>query len=141
MFYPRGGGQPGDTGTISWDGGSVEVTDTFKRDGALLHRCRRRICPGRAPRCTAAIDWERRHLLMRTHTALHVLSAIVWREFDAKVTGGNMEPGRARMDFELDAITIEFGRDVEERLNAALAEDHPMRCCSCPGPMPWPTPI
>jgi misacylated tRNA(Ala) deacylase len=125
VFYPRGGGQPGDTGTISWDGGSVQVTDTFKRDGALLHAVDGDV-PAVGTAVSAQIDWQRRHLLMRTHTALHVLSAIVWRDFDAKVTGGNMEPGRARMDFELEGITTEFGRQVEARLNAALAENHPI---------------
>jgi misacylated tRNA(Ala) deacylase len=74
----------------------------------------------------AVIDWERRHLLMRTHTALHVLSALVWREYGAKVTGGNMEPGQARMDFELEAMSVEFGREVEERLNSMLSTSHPV---------------
>jgi misacylated tRNA(Ala) deacylase len=63
---------------------------------------------------------------MRTHTALHVLSAIIYRDFDAKVTGGNMDVGTARMDFELDSISMEFGRQVEDALNRALAEDHPV---------------
>jgi misacylated tRNA(Ala) deacylase len=123
VFYPRGGGQPGDTGTISWEGGSVAVTDTFKHDGVLLHQCAGEL-PAPGTPVNAAIDWDRRYLLMRTHTALHVLSALVWREFDAKVTGGNMDPGRARMDFELENISVEFGKAVEGRLNAALAEDH-----------------
>ncbi|MCB2224337.1 MAG: alanyl-tRNA editing protein [Actinobacteria bacterium] len=123
VFYARGGGQPGDTGTITWDGGSVAVTDTFRDGGEVLHACEGAL-PAAGTPVTAAIDWERRHLLMRTHTALHVLSAVVWRDFDAKVTGGNMEPGRARMDFELENISVEFGRQVEERLNAALAEGH-----------------
>ncbi|MCJ7725764.1 MAG: alanyl-tRNA editing protein [Acidimicrobiia bacterium] len=126
VFYPQGGGQPGDTGTISWDGGSVEVTDTYKRDGVLLHECGGELPVPGTP-VHAVIEWDRRYLLMRTHTALHVLSALVWREFDAKVTGGNMEPGRARMDFELENISVEFGKEVEARLNAALAEDHPIR--------------
>jgi misacylated tRNA(Ala) deacylase len=71
-----------------------------------------------------AIDWKRRHTLMRTHTALHVLSAIIFRDFDAKVTGGNMEPGAARMDFELESISVEFGGQVETVLNAELAKHH-----------------
>ncbi|MBU1865752.1 MAG: alanyl-tRNA editing protein, partial [Actinobacteria bacterium] len=126
VFYPRGGGQPGDTGVISWEGGAVAITDTIKGDGAVLHVCEGDLPPpGTAVR--AVIDWERRHLLMRTHTALHVLSALVWRDFGAKVTGGNMEPGSARMDFELENISVEFGRQVEERLNAALSEDHRVR--------------
>jgi len=123
VFYSRGGGQPGDTGLLDWDGGSVAITDTFKKAGKLLHAF-----DGTPPpvgtTVMGRIDWERRHTLMRTHTALHVLTAVIWRDFDAKVTGGNMEPGRARMDFELDAISVEFGQDVEQRLNAELAGEH-----------------
>jgi misacylated tRNA(Ala) deacylase len=125
VFYARGGGQPGDTGVLEWPGGSVSITDTFKRSGETVH-----VPGGAAPavgtEVTARIDWNRRHTLMRTHTALHVLSAVIWRDFDAKVTGGNMEPGVARMDFELDSISVEFGKDVEARLNEALAADHPI---------------
>jgi misacylated tRNA(Ala) deacylase len=123
VFYARGGGQPGDTGVLEWDGGSVTVVDTVKRSGVVLHQIE-----GDAPPTGAAvvarIDWDRRHTLMRTHTALHVLTAVVFRDFGAKVTGGNMEPGRARMDFELESISVEFGREVEDRLNEALAADH-----------------
>ena len=71
------------------------------------------------------IDWERRYLLMRTHTALHALSGVVWRDFGAKVTGGNMEPGAARMDFELESMSTEFGREVERILNEELVKAYP----------------
>lgn len=125
VFYPAGGGQPGDTGTIRWVGGRVRVTDTIRREGEPVH-----LIEGDPPEVgsviLAEIDWERRYLLMRTHTALHALSAIIWREFGAKVTGGNMEPGTARMDFELDSISAEFGQQVEEALNAELAGDRPV---------------
>ncbi len=125
VFYSRGGGQPGDTGVLRWDGGMVEVVDTYRVAGVPTHAIEGTPPPvGTA--VEAEIDWQRRHLLMRTHTALHVLSAIIWRDFDAKVTGGNMESGAARMDFELDSISVEFGRNVEERLNAELAKDHPI---------------
>jgi misacylated tRNA(Ala) deacylase len=131
VFYPRGGGQPGDTGLLEWQGGSVGITDTVKRSGAVLH------VPGGGPpatgaRVVAGIDWDRRYLLMRTHTALHVLSAVVWHDFGAKVTGGNMEPGRARMDFELESISTEFGREVERRLNDALGKGHEVRVLFLP---------
>lgn len=123
VFYARGGGQPGDTGRLTWDGGEASVVDTIRRGGAPLH-----VVSGELPPpgtiCRAEIDWERRYLLMRTHTALHALSGIVWSDHGAKVTGGNMEPGSARMDFELDHMSAEFGREVEARLNEALAEDH-----------------
>lgn len=125
VFYSRGGGQPGDTGILRWDGGEVGVADTTKSKGEPLHHVEGEPPPvGTA--VTAVIHWERRYLLMRTHTALHCLSAIIWRDFDAKVTGGNMEPGTARMDFELDSISVEFGRQVEDALNAALADRHPV---------------
>jgi len=131
VFYPRGGGQPGDTGSLAWDGGSVGVTDTFKRGGEVVHAVEGG-APAPGTRVTATIDWDRRHRLMRTHTALHVLSALIWTEWDAKVTGGNMEPGAARMDFELDSISVEFGQEVEARLNAALSEGHDVRVLFLP---------
>jgi misacylated tRNA(Ala) deacylase len=131
VFYSRGGGQPGDTGILKWDGGEVRVTDTFRVAGVPMHAVEGTPPPA-GTSVEAEIDWQRRHLLMRTHTALHVLSAIIWRDFDAKVTGGNMEPGTARMDFELDSISVEFGRAVEERLNAELAKDHAIRVLFLP---------
>lgn len=122
VFYARGGGQPGDTGMLRWDGGEARVTDTVKQAGEVLH-----VVEGSAPtvgtEVTAEIDWDRRFALMRTHTALHCLSGVVFTRYGAKVTGGNMEPGVARMDFELEGINVEFGREVEEELNARLAED------------------
>jgi misacylated tRNA(Ala) deacylase len=126
VFYARGGGQPGDIGVIVWDGGSVEVVDTFRRDGMPFHQ----VTPGAelpepGTPIEAIIDWERRYLTMRTHTALHALSGVVFRDFGAKVTGGNMIPGEARMDFELDGISVEFGRLVEDRLNQELVKGYP----------------
>ena len=127
VFYARGGGQPGDTGTLRWDGGEARVTDTVKALGEVVHVLE----PGTTPppvggAVFAEIDWARRHTLMRTHTALHALSGIVFTDYGAKVTGGNMEPGVARMDFELDGISQEFGREVEAKLNVALQQDHPV---------------
>lgn len=131
VFYARSGGQPGDTGVLRWDGGEVRVVDTVKQVGTLRHLIEG-TPPGVGASVTAEIDWDRRHTLMRTHTALHALSGIVWRGYGAKVTGGNMEPGVARMDFELESISVEFGREVEDKLNAALAEDHPVRVSFVP---------
>jgi misacylated tRNA(Ala) deacylase len=128
VSYPRGGGQPGDTGTLSWEGGTCSITDTFrsKATGDIVHAVDASP-PGVGAAVTVAVDWDRRHLLMRTHTALHALSGIIFSDYGAKVTGGNMEPGTARMDFELEAMSQEFGREIEEKLNEALARDVEVR--------------
>jgi misacylated tRNA(Ala) deacylase len=127
VFYARGGGQPGDIGTISWDGGSVEIVDTVRRDGKPFHIVSEgAVLPDPGTAVEGVIDWSRRYRTMKVHTALHALSGLVFRDFDAKVTGGNMTPdGEARMDFELDGISVEFGRQVEEMLNAELTKGYP----------------
>jgi misacylated tRNA(Ala) deacylase len=131
VFYARSGGQPGDTGILRWNGGEVRVVDTVKEGDSLLHQVEGDQ-PSAGATVTAEIDWDRRHTLMRTHTALHALSAVVFRDYDAKVTGGNMEPGVARMDFELETINAEFGREVEDKLNAELAADRPVHVSFLP---------
>jgi misacylated tRNA(Ala) deacylase len=125
VFYSRSGGQPGDTGWLRWDGGEIRVADTARQGGLPVHAVEGDPPPVGTP-VEAQIDWDRRYLLMRTHTALHVLSGIVWRDYGARVTGGNMEPGEARMDFELESVTPEFGREVEWKLNEALASARPV---------------
>lgn len=125
VFYARGGGQPGDTGIIRWDGGEVRVTDTTRRDGVITHFVEGEALPDPGTPVEGVIDWDRRYTIMRTHTALHALSGVVWQEYGAKVTGGNMEEGTARMDFELDSISVEFGREVERLLNAELVKGYP----------------
>lgn len=132
VFYARGGGQPGDTGSIRWDGGEVAVVDTVRQGGRLVHIVESSDLPEPGVAVEGMIDWDRRYRLMRTHTALHALSGVVFRDFGARVTGGNMEPGVARMDFELDSISVEFGREVEERLNAELAAGYPTEILSMP---------
>lgn len=126
VFYARGGGQPGDVGTISWDGGSVEVVDTIRRDGKPFHLVAEgSVMPEPGTAVEGVIDWDRRYRTMRTHTALHALSGVVYRDYGAKVTGGNMTPGEARMDFELDGISVEFGVEVERKLNSELVKGYP----------------
>jgi misacylated tRNA(Ala) deacylase len=126
VFYARGGGQPGDIGTITWDGGSVEVVDTIRRDGKPFHvAAEGSSLPEPGVLVEGIIDWERRYVTMRTHTALHALSGVVYRDYGAKVTGGNMTPGEARMDFELDGISVEFGSEVERKLNDELIKGYP----------------
>ena len=128
VFYARGGGQPGDVGVIRWDGGEVEVLDTVRRDGRPFHVVAEGVAlPDPATPVHGSIDWARRYRTMRTHTALHALSGVIFRDFGAKVTGGNMEPGVARMDFELDGISVEFGQEVERRLNEELTRGYPTK--------------
>jgi misacylated tRNA(Ala) deacylase len=134
VFYARGGGQPGDTGMLGWEGGSARVSDTVKSDGEIVHVLDSgTAAPQLGSVVTAEIDWDRRHRLMRTHTALHALSGIIFADYGAKVTGGNMgDDGTARMDFELDQLSQELGRDIEDKLNARLAEDVPVNLSFLP---------
>jgi misacylated tRNA(Ala) deacylase len=132
VFYARGGGQPGDTGTLRWDNGIARVTDTVKIGGDIVHQV-----DGDAPlvghSVTAEIDWSRRHLLMRTHTALHSMSGVIFRDYGAKVTGGNMEDnGTARMDFELEGMTPELGKEIEAKLNEELNKNRPVHVMFLP---------
>lgn len=118
-FYVRGGGQPGDTGVLRTDSGVIEVTDTFRKNGVPHHAFSGRP-PTEGTLVEAEIDWDRRYELMRTHTAVHALTAVIWYGFGAKATGSGMKPGEGRVDFELDSMTVDFGRAVEDRLNAEL---------------------
>jgi misacylated tRNA(Ala) deacylase len=83
-------------------------------------------------RVHGSIDWDRRHALMRTHTALHVLCGVIWNEWAKAVTGGNMEPLSARMDFEFDPLPEGFGARVERQVNAELAADRPIEVTFLP---------
>ena len=125
-FYVTGGGQPHDAGTLSWDGGSARVVDVRKVDGEVVH-----VLDGPVPPAGTTvggeIDWDRRHALMRTHTALHVLCGVIWNEYKVAVTGGNMEPLAARMDFEFDPLPEGFAETIERRVNEELAAARPIR--------------
>jgi misacylated tRNA(Ala) deacylase len=123
VFYARSGGQPGDTGALRWPGSEMVVADTVKGEGEAIRHIP---APG-APlppagtAVTAAIDWARRHRLMRMHTTLHLLCSALP---GAGVTGGQIGADRSRLDFDLpDPPPREA---LEERLNAAIAADHPV---------------
>ena len=115
-FYPGGGGQPPDTGTLTFDDQEVTVKRIRRTDGEDVHELDGEFPPV-GTKVHGALDWERRYQLMRTHTALHVLCGVVWRDYGAQVTGGNMEPLKARMDFEFENMTAEFAHEVEGLIN------------------------
>ena len=125
-FYPTGGGQPHDTGTLdAW-----AVSDVRMGEGGLVWHTLgegpegdRGGLPAVGDTVHANVDWDRRHALMRTHTALHVLCGVIWNEWGKAVTGGNMEPLSARMDFEFNPLPEGFGARVEELVNAEIAAD------------------
>jgi misacylated tRNA(Ala) deacylase len=125
-FYPGGGGQPCDTGILTWDGGQARVTRVGRDAGRIWHWLEGDglELPNPASEVEGAIDWDRRHLLMRTHTALHILCGVVWADYRVAVTGGNMEPGVGRIDFELDAMSAELGRRLEQRVNEEIIRSH-----------------
>ncbi|MDJ0813110.1 MAG: alanyl-tRNA editing protein [Woeseiaceae bacterium] len=124
IFYPLGGGQPGDTGTLSWDGGEAGIVDTRYGDGgAIVH-----VIDEGAPALTAGaevrcrIDWDRRYRHMRMHTAMHLLGSVL----QYGVTGGNISAARSRLDFDMeDTVDKEA---VGAALARLVAEDHPVSC-------------
>jgi misacylated tRNA(Ala) deacylase len=128
-FYPTGGGQPNDTGTLA----RLPVVDVRKDASVVWHTVGGdRPLPAIGEPVDGELDWERRHALMRTHTALHVLCGVIWNEWGKAVTGGNMEPLSARMDFEFDPLPEGFGRRVEELVNAELAAARPVEVVFLP---------
>ncbi len=120
-FYPTGGGQPHDTGMV----GHARVVDVRKEGDVVWH-----VVEGDMPLVGASvhgtIDWDRRHRLMRTHSAMHVLCGVIWNEWGNAVTGGNMEPLEARMDFAFDPLPEGFATRVQDLVNAEIAQDRPI---------------
>lgn len=124
VFYPTGGGQPGDIGAITWEGGSVAVSDTRYGDaGAIRHLTEAdAILPAAGTVVTASLDWDRRYLHMRMHTALHLLGSVL----QYGVTGGNISAAKSRLDFDMeDTVDKE---QVTADIQALVAADHPLTC-------------
>ncbi|HEX4864484.1 MAG TPA: alanyl-tRNA editing protein [Acidimicrobiales bacterium] len=128
-FYPTGGGQPHDTGSIGGD----PVTDVRKEGEDVWHTLGGESpLPDVGSGVHGEIDWDRRHRLMRTHTALHILCGVIWNEWATAVTGGNMEPLSARMDFEFDPLPEGFGATVEKLVNSEISEARPIEVSFIP---------
>jgi misacylated tRNA(Ala) deacylase len=119
-FFPGGGGQPHDVGELRWDGATTAVTKVRRENGRIWHWIDAPELPSPGTEVFGELDWSRRHLLMRTHTALHILCGVIWAEFRIPVTGGNMDPGRGRLDFPFESMSTELGRSVERRINEEI---------------------
>ena len=132
-FYPGGGGQPGDLGALV-----QTLTQTFrvsetlkvsqvKKEGDLVWHWISGGLPAEGQAVTGTLDWERRYRLMRTHTAMHILCGVVWRDYGASVTGGNMDPLQGRMDFEFATLRAELVGEIEAKCNAEIAAARDVR--------------
>lgn len=117
-FYPGGGGQPHDVGALRWHSGGGAVV-AVKTEGPFIWHTLEPDAelPDPSAEVEGSLDWERRHLLMRTHTALHMLCGVIWADYGVAVTGGNMKPGEGRLDFELDAMSVDLGQWAQRRVN------------------------
>jgi len=123
VFYPTGGGQPGDNGTLDWDGGRLEVATTLKAEAGAIVLVP--AAPDPLPPVGAtvrqALDWRRRHGHMRVHTALHLLSVVI----PLPVTGGSIADTKGRLDFDMPDAP-EDGAAIEAALNDLVARDLPV---------------
>ena len=122
-FYPGGGGQPYDLGSFETPAGGLSVTSVRREGGVIWH-----VVDGDLPDPGAEVlgrlDWTRRHQLMRTHTALHILCGVIWADYGIPVTGGNMEPLKGRLDFPFPAMSADLGARVEKRINEEIEKSH-----------------
>jgi misacylated tRNA(Ala) deacylase len=133
-FFPTGGGQPHDSGVLGIAGNTLAVVDVRKGDrGVVWHVLEQGAdVPEIGALAHGQIDWARRYLLMRIHTAQHILNGIIWLDYGAQVTGAHMTPGEGRLDFELPSMSQEFAREVETRVNEQVARDLPVRVLFLP---------
>lgn len=127
-FYPGGGGQPHDTGKLTVDGGDFRVEKVKKQGDDVLHFLSKdEPLPEPGVQVRGEIDWDHRYQLMRTHTALHVLCGTVFRDYGALVTGGNMEPGKGRMDFEFERLQGDLVEEIETAVNKEVEAGREVR--------------
>ena len=123
IIYPGGGGQAKDHAAIEIGGRTFDLKDCKKDDRGIWYVLDD-IDFNLQDVAVIRLDWERRYNLMRTHTAMHILCGVVWNEYQKKVTGGNMEPLKARMDFEFEGLNDELVREIEHRVNEEIATNH-----------------
>jgi len=132
-FYPKGGGQPSDHGTLTVENDSTfRVIESSKDQGRILHSLESSIPPSGSSalvgqRVKGYVDWELRYKHMRHHTALHILSGVVYHKFSSRITGGQIYPDRARLDFTLDDLSKERLQVIESEMNRIVSEDRPVK--------------
>ncbi len=115
-FYPGGGGQPNDAGQLLVGDKVYPVISVARGNVHVIQG----ELPAVGTTVTGQLDWDRRYKLMRTHTAMHILCGVVWRDYGASVTGGNMEPLSGRMDFEFERMQKELVNEIETRINTEI---------------------
>ncbi|HEY48238.1 MAG: Ala-tRNA(Pro) hydrolase [Anaerolineae bacterium SM23_ 63] len=118
-FFPAGGGQPCDHGTLLSADSTWSILNVRKLGGDVWHHLAGDL-PTVGNQVKGEIDWERRYQLMRTHTAMHILCGVIWRDYSASVTGGQMQPLRGRMDFEFETMRKELVQEIEEKINVEV---------------------
>jgi misacylated tRNA(Ala) deacylase len=127
-FYPGGGGQPADSGTIKIDDVSVPIKRARKAGADVLHIIDGEFdLPQVGKEVIGKLDWDHRYQLMRTHTAMHILCGVIFRDYGASVTGGSMEPMAGRMDFEFETMRKELVQEIEAAINVEVANARPLR--------------
>jgi len=126
-FYPGGGGQPHDTGTLTFNQQDFRVVKMRRVEGDTLH-----ILEPEAPlpqvgtQVSGQLDWDHRYQLMRTHTAMHILCGVIFRDYGAQVTGGNMDPLKGRMDFEFETMRQELVAEIQAAINQEVSNNRPL---------------
>jgi misacylated tRNA(Ala) deacylase len=127
-FFPGGGGQPADSGRLEAGGETYTVRRARKIDGEIVHLIdQNQPLPEAGTAVHGVLDWEPRYQLMRTHTAMHILCGVVWRDYSAHATGSNMEPLKGRLDFEFETLEAELVAEIEEKFNAEVANAREVR--------------
>ena len=129
-FYPGGGGQPNDEGWLTVTANRYRVSAVKKEVDQIWHTLQAdndTVNVSVGDQASGTLDWDRRYQLMRTHTAMHILCGVVWRDYNASVTGGNMDPGQSRMDFEFASLTRDLISEIETKCNAEIAAAREIR--------------
>ncbi|NNJ13500.1 alanyl-tRNA editing protein [Chloroflexales bacterium ZM16-3] len=125
-FYATSGGQPHDGGQITQGGRSWRVTGVRRAGDLIWHTLQGASAPAVDDIVHGEIDWDRRYKLMRTHTALHLLCGVIWRDYQAPVTGGNMDTDEGRLDFELPGFSNELAQEIVAKVNEEIAANRPI---------------